>query len=192
MYNKEVGMTVEEAIKQFEPMVWGFARKINVENWDLEDKVQELWIHFLDCYQKFEKKEGATFSTYLYTMLKWRIYNWLRQEQYHNSKREHALSLDEVAFETHRGEIYHIDMVESDYGVHLTLEQEVALDILDTLPNGNVTKLYMYDYTWREIGKMLGTSPQNVQQIHKRNLEKLKEGLYEKIRLAKTPKENAK
>lgn len=173
MYNKEVGMTLDEAVTQYKGMILKLAHSFRVWGWDYEDNVQNLWVEFIQSYKQFKNDRNAQFMTYAYQYLQWKIATWTTR------KRMMPDELDKVIVERDAGKLP-VNMIDTIVSDDLVFHYPEMWVQLDKLPNGWVSKAWSAGWTFEELGTMLDVSHQWVYELHKRNMEVLKK-LYAKI-----------
>lgn len=83
---KELLLTEEEALKQFEKLIWKFVREIH--GYDYEELYQVSAIGFIKAFRSYNG--SVNFSTYLGTVIRNELYMYIRR----NKRHQDLLSLD--------------------------------------------------------------------------------------------------
>lgn len=159
---------------RYSAKVLGFAKTFFHDQTEAEDVVQEV---FVGVWEKRDKlKEGLCFKSYLFTSVKNRIYNKLRDQKKNVRIEEYQLDtyVDESTVE-----------VENFYEER----QQVAFDILQNLPTGqkNIFTLSKMDgYSHQEIAQKLNISVRTVEHHIYLAKKHIKAGLFEQSPLLVT------
>lgn len=77
----------ERLCEQFRGLIYSLS-KTSYETLEAEDMRQMLWLHFLECLQDYDEKQGVAFASYIITRMRWRAKNLCRT---HRSKVKHEV-----------------------------------------------------------------------------------------------------
>lgn len=166
MYNKEVGITLDEAVQQYKALIHRLASTFHVWGWDFDDNVQNLWMEFIKSYMQY-KDTGNQFITYLYHHLKNKIATWTTR------KRMFVDELDKTISERDVGKqpVVLSDTIASE---DLLFNYPEVWEKLDQMEFGWVSKAWSIGWTFEELSQTLNVSRQWVQVLHQRNIEELR------------------
>lgn len=140
----------DELYKRYAPKLLGFAGTFFIEKVEAEDVVQEVFLKVWERRTKLKKE--LSFSSFLFTSVKNRVYNKLRDQKKN-------ISLDEFAVDSL------VD--ESTLGLEniYELKRKLAFELLEKLPANQrniFTLSKMEGYSHHEIAQMLNISVRTV------------------------------
>jgi RNA polymerase sigma factor (sigma-70 family) len=156
-------MTLEQRLKDYEPLINKLSHQYSVPNYEPEDLKQEFRIILMTCHKNYDPSK-AVFSTYFVNSCNNFVKNVYREQ---TRRPKIYLTIDDEMNEDGESHLIPSDMP----------EPTPLLDLMATLPNGAISILLLNGATQEEVSKQFGISQRKVGHKHYENINLLKEVL---------------
>lgn len=159
---------VNVLIEEFTPLVQIKAKlNRNINGFDYDDIVQELYMVLLRCTQTFKPEMGFKFSTYFERACDNKLNKLRKVNKYtvplNNVKYANVEWVDELEDKTDHIEKFFTDDL-----------RNAVIEKLKEMPKGYVTLMYLVDeIPQTEIAELTGLSYSYVNKTHRKNIKKL-------------------
>lgn len=152
-----------------EPIIKKLINDTHLSLYDKDDLYQECLMVLDMCNNTYDENKKTKFTTYFYTSAKNRMYDLIRYDN--REKRPDLRSFEDV-------DILLNDVLDTNIDLEETGFTDMffkMIEYLEKMPRGDITiSIYRDEMTMKEVAEKHGISEQRVQQLNKRNIEKLK------------------
>jgi RNA polymerase sigma factor (sigma-70 family) len=166
---------IEDLIKQFKPKIRYIASKLNASETDVLTEAGIVGL--LDAYLSFDESRNINFSTFAYHRIYGAIIDEIRRNSWFNPRSKKLFKM------------YYIEEIDpSMFDGTISIEEAIikrdenkkvkeAVEQLPVLQRAVINLVYWYNYSIRDIAKIMDLSENRISQIHKEAKDTLKEVL---------------
>jgi RNA polymerase sigma factor (sigma-70 family) len=149
-------LSFDEFVIKHERMIYKLAHKYYLQNYTLDDIVQEIYMVIWKAYTLYDPNRGRSFFSFVYMMITQRMAYLITQQHAHNNNTNFEDIDREHAFLT-------VDTTLDNEDTHST--QQILWDYIATLPNGQRARYYyIANMSVTRIAEIEGVSHQTISQ----------------------------
>jgi hypothetical protein len=139
---------------------------------DLEDLKSAAYLGLVEAANRFDDKQNIAFSTFAYSRISGAIYDYLREQSFFKGKFYPVISLNDSSNQENFALIQTVSCKQKD-------ETEENFEVitlgLDEQAKAILKYYFIYEYSMKEVGDLVGISESRVSQLIKIYNKKIKE-----------------